>query len=144
MSETEEVVGLVVAAHRDFGREMVLAAEGIVGPMSGVTSVSIHYNHSLDEATSMVQKAIDDTDRGKGVIVFTDMFGGTPTNVALSMLRKKTVEVVAGVNLPMLIKAHVARRTMGLEELAAFIKDYGARNIIVAGEIFHCSLKETT
>jgi PTS system mannose-specific IIA component len=144
MSETEEVVGLVVAAHRDFGREMVLAAEGIVGPMNGVTSVSIQYNHSLDEATSMVQKAVEMTDRGKGVIVFTDMFGGTPTNVALSMLKKKSIEVVAGVNLPMLIKAHVARRTMALEELASFIKDYGARNIIVAGDIFQCSIKETT
>src|SRR5512138_2042949 len=106
MSETEEVVGLVVAAHRDFGKELVLAAEGIVGPMGAVASVSIYYNHSLDEAAAMVRKAVDDTDRGKGVIVFTDMFGGTPTNVALSLLKNKSIEVVAGVNLPMLIKAH--------------------------------------
>ena len=82
-----------------------------------------------------ILEAIQGVDQGEGVLILTDMFGGTPSNVALSFLSEHRIEVVTGVNLPMLIKLGSLQEEKPLEELAVFIKDYGQRNISVASEV---------
>jgi PTS system mannose-specific IIA component len=82
-----------------------------------------------------IEAALKQADRGAGVLVLTDMFGGTPSNISLSFLKDHPVEVVTGVNLPMLIKLATGVETPSLEDLATFIKEYGRRNISVASEI---------
>ncbi len=134
------MIGIVVAAHRDFGLEMVRAAEGIIGPLEQVKSLSLNYGQTPDEAKECLLAVIKEVDSGDGTLILTDMFGGTPTNIALSLMQSTGIEIVAGANLPILLKAQVARREMGLKELAHFIKDYGARNIIVAGDYFACQI----
>jgi PTS system mannose-specific IIA component len=84
---------------------------------------------------SRIAAALEAADRGEGVLVLTDMFGGTPSNISLSFLQEHHVEVVTGVNLPMLIKLATLAESKSLEDLAAFIKQYGQRNISVASEL---------
>ncbi|TLN25725.1 PTS sugar transporter subunit IIA [bacterium] len=142
MTDKAKTIGMVIATHRSMGAEMLLAASGIVGDIENATAISIHYGKSPDEARDALIRAVDSVESGAGVMIFTDMFGGTPTNISLSLIGEKNIEVVTGVSLPMIIKAHSARKTMELSALAAFIRDYGAKNIIVAGELFKCSLKD--
>ena len=130
------MIGIVVAAHREFADAMLRAAEGVVGPMENVFSVSFNYEDSAEDTRRMLETAINDADDGEGVIVFTDMFGGTPTNMSLQFMKRGGLEIVAGVNLPMLLKAQAARWEMNLKELTEFLRDYGARNIIVASDFF--------
>lgn len=129
------MVGIVIAAHRDLGAALIRAAEGIVGPMERVVDVPFHYDESPEVLQERLAGAVSAADTGSGVIVFTDMFGGTPTNMSLCLLIRGGVEVVAGVNLPMLLKAQAVRSEMPLKELTLFLRDYGARNIMVAGDV---------
>jgi PTS system mannose-specific IIA component len=97
--------------------------------------VGIDPGQSVEEMRSAIAEALARADEGQGVLVLTDMFGGTPSNISLSFLSERQVEVVTGVNLPMLIKLATLKELKSLEELAAFIKNYGQRNISVASEI---------
>lgn len=130
------MIGLVVAAHQDLGPALVRAAEGIVGAMEQVAALSVNYEEDTAVAGARIEEAIRRLDSGEGVLVLTDMFGGTPTNLALPFLDPDRVEVVTGVNLPMLLKAQTARCELGLGELGRFLREYGAKNIIVAGEVW--------
>jgi len=132
------MIGIVVAAHKEFGVEMVRAAEGIVGPMENVRAVSFHYDDAPEAARAKLVDAVDEVDTGEGVLVFTDMFGGTPTNMALSLMRRDKFEIIAGMSLPMLLKANAARREMDMPKLVGFLREYGAQNIIVAGNFLTC------
>jgi len=132
------MIGIVIAAHKRLGSELLAAAEGIVGPLEAVESVEFSYEESPEEAVDRLYAAVTRVDGGRGVLVFTDMFGGTPTNRSLALLKRSTVEIIAGVNLPMLLKAHTARMGMPLRELTEFLRDYGARNIVVASDFFSC------
>lgn len=126
------MIGIVVAAHKEFGTEMIRAAEGIVGPIEGVAGVAFHYDDAPEAARARLLRAVESVDAGDGVLVLTDMFGGTPTNMALSLMRREKFEVVAGMSLPVLLKAVSARHEMQLAPLADHLKEYGARSIIVA------------
>lgn len=130
------MVGIVVAAHLDFGDALIRAAEGIVGKMERVVPVAFHYNQDPEVIRARFIQAIEDVDEGDGVLVFTDMFGGTPTNMALPLTRRGRVEVMTGVNLPMLLKAQALRWDMPLRDLTVFLRDYGAKNILIAAELF--------
>ncbi|MBI5014065.1 MAG: PTS fructose transporter subunit IIA [Deltaproteobacteria bacterium] len=130
------MIALVVAAHQELGPALLQAAEGIVGPMENVVALSLNYDEDPARARARMEDAIRRLDSGDGVLVMTDMFGGTPTNLSLPFLEPGRVDVVTGINLPMLLKAQSARGEMPLADLAGFLKDYGARNIIVAGEIW--------
>ena len=132
------MIGIIVAAHKKLGTELLSAAQGIVGQMEQVSSVEFDYGESPEDAVDRLYAAIKGVDDGEGVLIFTDMFGGTPTNRSLALLKRSNVEVIAGVNLPMLLKAHVARKQMKLRELTEFLRDYGARNIVVASDFFSC------
>jgi PTS system mannose-specific IIA component len=98
------VIGIVVVTHGQLANEIVSAAEMIVGEIPNVTAVSIGWHDSTDDAEAEIQVAIEKIDSGQGAIILTDMFGGTPSNLSLTFLEKDRVEVITGVNLPMLIK----------------------------------------
>lgn len=129
------MVGIVVVTHCGIADEMLLALEQIVGETEGIESVSIDVTEPPEVIRERIRRSIRNVDKGKGVLIFTDMFGGTPSNVSLSFLEKGKVEVVTGVNLPMLLKVATLRDEMGLEELASYIANYGKNNINVASKL---------
>jgi PTS system mannose-specific IIA component len=129
------LIGAVVVTHGRFGEELVAAARMIVGQAEHVRSVSIDWNADTAEAKRQIQEAIEGTDRGAGVIILTDMFGGTPSNVALSFLKKGRVEIVSGVNLPMVVKLASQADGEDLTKLVAKVRDQGITQITVAGEL---------
>jgi PTS system mannose-specific IIA component len=128
-------IGVVIVTHYRLGDEFLQALRLIVPEAPEFRAVSIEPTQSVEEMRSHIAAALAAADAGEGVLVLTDMFGGTPSNISLSFLDEHHVEVVTGVNLPMLIKLATLRETRSLEELAAFIKEYGQRNISVASEL---------
>jgi len=132
------VIGIVVVTHGQLARELVSAAEMIVGEIPNVTAVSIGWHESPDDAQREIEAAIDRTDSGKGTVVLTDMFGGTPSNLSMMFLEKGKVEVVTGVNLPMLIRlASLREEEEGddLLEVASRAAREGKDNIYLAGNL---------
>jgi len=130
------MIGILVAAHGDVGPALCQAAAGIVGPMEKVEASTLTYGEAPAEARNRIAGALARLDDGDGVLILTDMFGGTPTNVSVPFLQPGRVEVLTGMNLPMLIKAQAVRGEMGLSELARFLRDYASRNIVLASEIW--------
>ncbi len=98
------MIGIVVVTHGQLAREFVSSAEMIVGEIPDVTSVSIGWHDSPEDAQEEIREAIERVEKGQGTVLLTDMFGGTPSNLSLSFLETDRLEVVTGVNLPMLIK----------------------------------------
>jgi PTS system mannose-specific IIA component len=127
--------GLLVVTHGRFAEELVAAAARIVGNLEGVEAVAIDWDDDVDRAREMVEQGIRNLDKGDGVLILTDMFGGTPTNIALSLLEPGRVEIVTGVNLPMLIKFTNIRGRLELHESAARIAEQGRSSIHVATTI---------
>src|SRR5438105_3437671 len=104
MSESKKIGGVIVS-HGKVAIELLAAAKAVVGELSGnITSVSIGWNDDVEVAKTRISKAIDEVSEGAGVLILTDMFGGTPTNIAAMFLDKSDIEIVTGVNLPMVIK----------------------------------------
>ena len=126
--------GVVLVTHYRLGEEFLQALRLIVPEAPQFHSVSVEPTQSVDEMRSRIHDALKAADDGHGVLVLTDMFGGSPSNIALSFLHEHRVEVVTGLNLPMLIKLATLGEEKPLDELAAFIKSYGQRNISVASE----------
>ena len=129
------MIGLVLVTHGSLAAELRKAAEHVVGPMSGMETVCIGPDDDLEHARDAIRTAVNDVDVGRGVILLTDMFGGTPSNLAISLLKENKVEVLAGANLPMLIKLSEARETAALSEAAQIAKAAGRRYIAIASEI---------
>ena len=127
--------GVVIVTHYGLGQEFLHALRQIVPTAPDFRVVSIDPAQSVDEMRNAIAKELEAADEGKGVLVLTDMFGGTPSNMSLSFMKSHRVEVLTGVNLPMLIKLATLRDERPLEELATYIKSYGQRNISVASEI---------
>jgi PTS system mannose-specific IIA component len=128
-------VGVVIVTHYRLGEEFLQALRLIVPGAPGFVAVGIEPTQSVEEMRGSIAQALARADQGQGVLVLTDMFGGTPSNISLSFLAEHKVEVVTGVNLPMLIKLATLSEPKPLAELAVFIKSYGQRNISVASEI---------
>jgi mannose PTS system EIIA component len=129
------MLGLVVATHGRLADEILATAEGIVGKLEQCEAVSVSAGTSMDEARLRLGEAIHRVDAGEGVIVLTDMFGGTPANLALTFLDEK-VEVVTGVNLPMVVKLATARADqLALRAAAELVTAYGQKNITLASEL---------
>ena len=130
--------GIVVVTHGQLAREMVAAAEMIIGELPNVTAVSIGWHESPEEAEKEIENAISRVEDGSGTVLLTDMFGGTPTNLSLSLLEKDRLEVVTGVNLPMLIRiASLGEdaQTMGLHDVAAQACSQGKESIYLASDL---------
>jgi len=128
------MVGVLVITHGDLGQELIKAAELIKGKYDGVLPVSVDSNKGVEDIKKEITSAIKKVDKGDGVLILTDLFGGTPSNISLSFLKEGKVEVVTGVNLPMLLKLDI-RKEKNLTDLSYFIKDYGRKNISLASEI---------
>jgi PTS system mannose-specific IIA component len=129
------MVGLVVATHGKLAEELLRTAEGIVGRLEQSEAVSVGAGSSMHEARATLADAVHRVDTGEGVLVLTDMFGGTPANLALTFLDEK-VEVVTGVNLPMLLKLATARADgLALQPAAELLTSHGQKNITLASEL---------
>ena len=128
-------IGVVIVTHYGLGAEFLQALRLIIPEAPDFQSVSLDPAQSVDEMRANILERLRAVDGGEGVLILTDMFGGTPSNVSLSFLDEHHVEVVTGINLPMLIKLATLREDKPLEELANFIKEYGRRNISVASEL---------
>jgi len=128
-------VGVVIVTHYGLGDEFLRALQKIVPEAPKFGSVPLDPSQSVDELREQILAAIRAADQGDGVLILTDMFGGTPSNIALSFLDDHPIEVVTGINLPMLIKLATLRESKQLSELAVLIKDYGQRNISVASQL---------
>jgi len=129
------MVGLVVITHCRIAEELLKAAELILGPIPACIPISISADEKLEKIAERVEQALARVEEGEGVLILTDLFGGTPSNVSLSFLQEKKVEVVSGVNLPMLLKISISRQGKDLKEVVRVARDAGRKNISVASEI---------
>ena len=130
------MIGIVVVTHSQLGEALIEAAEFIVGSRpEGVVSVSIDLNQNADKLREKVAAGIKKAGREEGVLLLTDMFGGTPSNISYSFLEEGRVEVLSGVNLPILVHARNSRVKMGLNELAASLETFGRKSITLASGI---------
>ena len=128
-------VGVVVISHGQFATELLNAAEMIVGDLPAFTAVSIGWHDDVTVAREAIERAIAKVDRGHGVLLLTDMFGGTPSNLGLSFLEAGKVEVLTGANLPMLIKLAKAAPNADLVALGRDICEHGRAAIRVAADL---------
>ena len=136
MTETENsLVGALVVTHGQLGQELVSAAQAIVGEVSYIAAVSIGWNDDVDESKKKIEQAVAEVDQGKGVIILTDMFGGTPSNLSLPLLKRNEVDIVTGVNLPMVIKVANQPGTDSLSDLVTKVKKQGQSHISIASEL---------
>ncbi len=129
------MIGLVLVTHGGLAREFLAAMEHIVGPQEQVRVMSIGPDDDMDQRRTDIIEAVEEVDSGSGVILLTDMFGGTPSNLAISLLDNKMVEVVAGLNLPMLIKLASVRVNKSLHEAADEAQNAGRKYINTASKL---------
>ena len=129
------IIGVLITTHGNLGSELIKAAELIKGQIIDVLHVSIDQTSNVEEIKKEIGSAIKKLDKGKGVLILTDLFGGTPSNISLSFMKEEKVEVVTGVNLPMMLKLSEIKEGMSLRESACFIKENGQKNIYVASEL---------
>jgi PTS system mannose-specific IIA component len=129
------VIGVVVVTHGQLATELVNAAEAIIGDLPQFAAVSIGWHDNVEDAREEISKAIGRFRDNEGVLVLTDMFGGTPTNLSLTFLETDKVEIVTGVNLPMLIKLTGLRQSQDLLAVARELRDNGRSAIYVASDL---------
>ena len=128
-------VGVLIVTHYRLGEEFLQALRLILPEAPAWDTVSVDPTMAVETVRGSIAAGLKAADSGEGVLILTDMFGGTPSNMSLSFHDEHQVEVVTGLNLPMLIKLATLREPKPLDELAAFIKAYGQRNISVATEL---------
>jgi PTS system mannose-specific IIA component len=128
-------IGGVIVSHGQLANELLSAAETVVGDISHVTAVSIGWHDDVEMAQDQVKRAIASVSQGSGVLVMTDMFGGTPTNIAAMFLKDGEVEIVTGVNLPMVIKLASNNKELSLSELAQQVESQGKQSIYRTGAL---------
>ncbi len=126
------MIGMVLVTHGRLADEFIAATEHVVGPQEAIRSVSIGPDDDMEQRRKEIVQAVDDVDTGNGVILLTDMFGGTPSNLAISLLDRANVEVIAGMNLPMLIKLVKVRQENDLHGAVAKAQESGRKYINVA------------
>lgn len=129
------MIGLLLVSHGHLADEMKSAMEHVVGPQEAVETVCIFPNDDMERRREEIQTKLSAVDKGSGVAVLTDMFGGTPSNLAISVMEGKNIEVIAGMNLPMLIKLAQIRGTHTLQETSALAQDAGRKYINVASAL---------
>ena len=129
------MIGLVLVTHGRLAVELVSALEHVVGSQENVATVCIGPDDDMEQRRAQIMKSTKDVDDGDGVIVLTDMFGGTPSNLAISIMDNGKIEVIAGVNLPMLIKLASIRDAGSLLEVATGAQDAGRKYINIASQL---------
>ncbi|MFP6746160.1 MAG: PTS sugar transporter subunit IIA [Alphaproteobacteria bacterium] len=126
------MIGMVLVTHGRLADEFIAATEHVVGPQECMRAVSIGPDDDMERRRAEIVRAVEEVDTGDGVIILTDMFGGTPSNLAISLLDRANVEVIAGMNLPMLIKLVKVRRDNNLQDAVAKAQESGRKYINVA------------
>lgn len=129
------MIGLLIISHCDLGKEFLNAAELIMGKLEAADSISITQTTESKEILNEISKKINALDQGQGVLVLTDMFGGTPSNLSLSFLQEEMVEVLTGVNLPMVISVAKDRDRLTLSDLGEKAQQAGKQSITLAGKL---------
>ena len=129
------MIGLVLVTHGRLAEEFVAATEHVVGPQDAMSSICIGPDDDMERRRADILEAVDSVNQGDGVVVLTDMFGGTPSNLAISIMDKADVEVIAGVNLPMLIKLASVREDKNLADSVACAQEAGRKYINVASQL---------
>jgi len=129
------MVGVLVVTHGGVASELVKAVRRIVGEVDNLLSVSIGWDDDVEQARRQILESIHKVDKGDGVLILTDMFGGTPTNLSLSFLEQGKVEIITGVNLPMLIKFYNLKNKSDIREVAQKVKEQGQKSIYVATDV---------
>ena len=129
------MIGLVLVTHGSLAVEFVTAMEHVVGPQAAVATICIGPDDDMEVRRADIALAITQVESGRGVIILTDLFGGTPSNLAISLLEIGRIEVIAGINLPMLIRLESARKTMSVINAVAAAREAGRKYITVASEV---------
>ncbi len=129
------MIGAVIITHGRLAEALLVGAVSIVGTAERVMALSIKGGETSDDIKKMLQEAMIEVSCGEGVIVFTDMFGGTPSNIALSLLDEGVIEVITGVNLPLIMKFLGNRDGRGVEELAVLLVEHGRKSIVLASSM---------
>ena len=138
------MIGIVIVTHSQLGDALIEAAEFILGDRPDtMVSVSINLKENVDKLRKKISEAIKEVDRNKGILILTDMFGGTPSNLSYSFLEEGKVEVISGVNLPILIKAaDFQKKEMDLCDLAEHLEAFGKKSISLASGILKGNKRE--
>ena len=129
------MIGLVLVTHGQLAKEFIVAMEHVVGPQERVLPICIGPDDDMEERRDDIAAAISAVDDGDGVVILTDLFGGTPSNLAISLMKSQRIEVIAGINLPMLIRLEGARKTMDVRSAVAAAREAGRKYISVASEV---------
>jgi len=129
------MIGLVLVTHGQLAAEFVRAMEHVVGPQEAVEAICIGPEDDMEARRADIARAVAAVDQGRGVILLTDLFGGTPSNLGISLMEPGRVEVIAGVNLPMLIRLEGARKMMKVQAAVAAAREAGRKYISVASEV---------
>jgi mannose PTS system EIIA component len=129
------MIGLVLVTHGRLAEEFIAAMEHVVGPQAGVRAICIGPDDDMDSQRQAIARAAREVDDGSGVILLTDMFGGTPSNMAISLMGRPNVEVIAGINLPMLIKLATVRKTKSVGDAVDAAQEAGRKYIAVASKM---------
>jgi mannose PTS system EIIA component len=129
------MIGLVLVTHGQLAAEFVRAMEHVVGPQEAIEAICIGPEDDMEARRADIARAVAAVDQGRGVILLTDLFGGTPSNLAISLMEPGRVEVIAGVNLPMLIRLEGARKAMKVQAAVAAAREAGRKYISVASEV---------
>jgi PTS system mannose-specific IIA component len=129
------MIGMVLVTHGRLAAEFIAALEHVVGPQTNIAAVCIGPEDDMERRRQDILRAIGEVDAGKGVVLLTDMFGGTPSNLAISVMDKAKVEVIAGINLPMLIKLASLRETETLAAAVRGAQEAGRKYINVASQL---------
>ena len=129
------MIGIVVVTHGQLASEFQKALEHVVGPQEQFATVCMEANDDMENKRSEIEQAVQSVETGDGVIILTDLFGGTPSNMAISLMADNTVEVVAGINLPMLVKLAGIRSNHSLSDAADTAQEVGRKYIHVASKI---------
>jgi mannose PTS system EIIA component len=129
------MIGIVVVSHGKLAKELILAAEHVVGKQGNITSICIDPEDDMEMKRQEIIDAAKAVDNGKGIVILTDMFGGTPSNLAISIMSKVPVEVIAGVNLPLLVKLASIRSTVEVHEAVLMAQEAGRKYINIASNM---------
>jgi len=129
------MIGLVIATHGHLGRELLASAQMIIGPVLNAQAIAITQEDSMEDIRDAIAAAVEAVGcDGGGVVIATDMFGGTPANVSMTFLEQGKLDVLTGVNLPMVLKFFNSQESVELEELVSILKSYGRQSIALASE----------
>ena len=129
------MIGLVLVTHGQLANEFRLALEHVVGPQEGIETIAIGPDDDMEQRRQDILQAVSRVNSGPGVIILTDMFGGTPSNLAISVMQEGTIEVLAGVNLPMLIKLARTRNADDIQKALTDAQEAGKKYINVASQV---------